>query len=384
MRSNRPRPGAVALALTVLMAVTFAAPAGSSPGPGEDNPWLQRRVAALAPAGGEDENPQETLFAFSRNIESGVPILDMDLQITSDGVPVLMHDNTVNRTTNGTGRVDSMTFAQVHALDAAYWFAPDCAACHGLPVDDYVFRGVRTGDVAPPAGSSAEDFAVPSLEQVFERFPDAWFNIEIKENAGDVVALADATAALIEAHGLTDRVAIASFGGAGIERFRTVAPEVATSATLDEVTEFFLTNTPPENAQILDVPPTYDLGGTVIEVVTPEFVQRAHAAGLAVWVWMDSHSQQNAGFYASLLDAGVDGLNVSRPQVLMDLLNERGVAWDPNAEPPAPGPEPDVTPEPEPERPGEPGPDDEGRPGGPGATTPSAARPVAGTPTYTG
>lgn len=322
----------VAVALLTLM--TTVGNGGASPAPGADNPWLQRRVAALAHAGGEDENPQETLYAFGRNIEAGVPILDMDVQLSADGIPVLMHDNTVDRTTNGTGPVNSLTAAQLGALDAAYWFSAACATCHDRPVDEYLYRGVRTGDVPPPPGFSADDFGVPTLQQVFERFPDAWFDIEIKDDAADVVDLAHAVADLIHSHGLSDRVVVASFGGPGIDAFRTAAPDVTTSATLDEVQSFFLSNTVPTNAQILDVPPTYKLGETVIDVVTPAFVERAHAAGLAVWVWMDSKSQQNAEFYTKLLDMGVDGLNVSRPSVLMQVLATRGDAWDPLAAPP--------------------------------------------------
>ena len=334
MRSlSRPSPRLAAAAL-LGVALLFTASVhitGASPAPGADNPWLQRRIAPLTHAGGEDEHPAETLYAFGASQKLGVPILDMDVQFSSDGVPVVMHDNTVDRTTNGTGAVNSMTAAQLNALDAAYWFTNTCAACHDQPDQNYIFRGVRTGAVAPPTGFTADDFGVPTLEQVFNRFPDAYYDIEIKDDAADAEDLARDVANLIHSHGLTKRTVVASFGGPGIVAFRAAAPDVATSATLDEVKAFFLSNTVPTNAQVLDIPPTYDLNGTKIQVVSTDFVKRAHAAGLAVWVWMDSKDQQNAEFYSSLLDMGVDGLNVSRPSVLMTLLATRGGAWDPNA-----------------------------------------------------
>ena len=285
----------------------------------------------MAHAGGENENPPETLYAFGQAAAEGVPILDMDLQITSDGVPVVMHNNTVDSTTNGTGAVFSMTFAQVHALDAAYWYADGCGTCHGKPTADYLYRGIRTGSKAAPAGYSAEDFAVPSLDEVFQRFPHAYFDIEIKDDAGDVTRLAQATADLIHEHGLASHVVIASFGGPGMTTFRTDAPDVATSATQNEVESFFLSGTVPRDAQILDVPPTYDLGGTTIQVVTPAFVKKAHAAGLAVWVWMNSGDQQNADLLREVAGHGSGRAERVAPVGADGTSRPSGDAWDPNA-----------------------------------------------------
>lgn len=362
------------LALTGILVVSLAPMVGASPAPGPDNPWLQRRVLTLAHAGGEDENPQETLYAFGRAAAEGVSMLDMDVQIASDGVPIVMHDNKVDRTTDGSGAVYSMPFEAIHKLDAAYWYTADCAACHGRPAGDYLYRGIRNGTKPAPAGYTAEDFAVPSLEEVFQRFPSAYFDIEIKDDAGDVTELAQATAALIHKYGLASRVVIASFGGPGMTAFRAAAPDVATSATQDEVTAFVLGGTVPKDAQILDIPPTHDVAGSPFQVVTPERVDQAHDAGLAVWVWMDSKSQQNAEFYNKLLDMGVDGLNVSRPSVAMQVVRDRGDSWDPNAAPsPSPTTPPSTT------TPG----------GGSGTTVPQSdsappATPRVANPNYTG
>lgn len=370
---GRRRLAGVALAalLTLtasLASVAIAAGGGASPPPGPDNPWLSRRVVGLAHAGGEDENPHSTLYAFGQATKDGATMLDMDLQITSDGVPVVMHNDTVDRTTNGTGAVSDMTFAQVHALDAAYWFTADCWACSGRPDSDYLYRGIRTGDKPPPPGYTADDFGVPSLEAVFQRFPDAYFDIEIKDDGAQVPELAHKTADLIHQYGMSKHVVIASFGQPGMDVFRAAAPDVATSATLDEVQAFFLQGTVPTDAQVLDVPPFYDLNGTTITIVSPAFVEKAHKAGLAVWVWMDSGDEQNADFYGKLLDMGVDGLNASRPSVMMALLRQRGVAWDPNA--PVVGPTTSV---PSTTAPGAP----------PPAQAPPAAA-VGASPTYTG
>lgn len=292
------------------------------------NPWLGRRVLAIAHAGGEDEAPHSTMFAYKRAVSLGVSMIDLDVQITADGVPVVIHNDTVDRTTNGTGSVSAMTFAQVHALDAAYWFTATCWACTGRPAADYIYRGMRTGAVPPPPGYVADDFAVPSVEQVFQQFPDAYIDIEIKGTAPASFPAADALAELIDRYGRADRTVVASFDTGTLDHFSAVAPEVPTSATLEEVTRFFLDRQPIPHRQVLDVPPFYDLNGTEIEVVTPQFVEDAHRNGLAVWVWMDSHQRENADFYNHLIDMGVDGINAARPGLLVDTLTSRSLLWD--------------------------------------------------------
>ena len=72
MRFHRILRGPVAVVATAVLAVSLAPLGGAAPSPGDDNPWLQRRIAAVAHAGGEDENPQETLYAYTRNREIGV------------------------------------------------------------------------------------------------------------------------------------------------------------------------------------------------------------------------------------------------------------------------------------------------------------------------
>lgn len=325
----------VVLLAAALLASTSGFPslptAVASPPPGPTNPWLTRRVVGLAHSAGNDENPDETMYAFGQATKDGIAMLDLNVQITSDGVPVVMHNDSVDKTTNGTGSVSDMTFAQVHALDAAYWFTSTCWACTGRPASDYIYRGTRTGSVLPPAGYTADDFAIPSLEELFEKYPNAYMDIEIKDDGAQVSELAQKTAALIKQFSRESRTIVASFGQASLDEFRALAPTVATSATQNEVQAFFLSGTVPPNAQILDVPPTYTLGGVKITIVTPAFVQKAHAAGLAVWVWPNATQDENATFYGKLLDMGVDGINSSQPAILVNLLRGRGVAWDPNS-----------------------------------------------------
>lgn len=321
--------------LPAMSSVAVTPGAGVGPEPGPANPWLHRRFLAAAHAGGEDEAPHSTLYAFGQAKAEGVHILDTDMQLTKDGVPVIIHNDTVDRTTNGTGPVADLTYAQVHALDAGYWYTNDCWACTGRPEADYVWRGVRTGQKPPPAGYTADDFAVSSYRELFQRYPEMIIDIEIKGSYPAQIPAARALADLIHEFGRAAKTVVTSFDDQLLDAFKQMAPDVATSAGRQGVTDFFTGRKPLPGQQILDVPPFYDLGGTRIEVVTKQFVDDAHANGMAVWVWMDSGDEENATFYGHLIDLGVDGILAARPSVLMGVVRARGIGWD-GVDPPLP------------------------------------------------
>src|SRR3954471_7527519 len=88
-----------------------------------DNPWLGKRVLNIAHQGGEDEFPSNTMYAFKRSAAAGADMLELDVGVTRDGEVVVVHDTTLDRTTNGRGTVRSKTLRQIRALDGAYWFA---------------------------------------------------------------------------------------------------------------------------------------------------------------------------------------------------------------------------------------------------------------------
>ncbi|HRW39674.1 MAG: hypothetical protein KDB04_16665 [Acidimicrobiales bacterium] len=316
------------LAAALLVAALALGPGSGSATAATDNPWLHRRVLSIAHAGGENEAPHETLFAYKRAHALGTDVLEMDVRLTGDGVLVVHHDADVDATTDGTGLVADQTYAQLFALDHGYKFTPTRWSCGDCPVDDYVYRGIRTGDRPPPAGYEADDFTIPTVATLFETFPDAYFDIEIKESGEPARAAARALAEEIEAHGVGDQVVVVSFDQAIVEYVRTLLPDVATSPGVDGVQQFFIDRQPQPDHEILQVPPTYDLAGTEVTVVTEEFVDDAHAAGLAVWVWMNGRDQETAEFYRHLLDLGVDGILGAAPSVARQVIDDAGLAWD--------------------------------------------------------
>src|SRR5690606_33883226 len=167
----------VVLVFVVAFVVTVAgvvvpSPRRSSAGAGTDNVWLtERRILNMAHGGGLKEAPEGTLYAYKTAAARGANSIEMDLHMTLDGHVVAIHDSTVDRTTNGTGCVVAHTLAELKALDAAYNFVPGEGPVGGRPDDAYTFRGIATGEVAPPAGFTANDFTIATLEEIFQAVP---------------------------------------------------------------------------------------------------------------------------------------------------------------------------------------------------------------------
>ncbi|MDH3706682.1 MAG: glycerophosphodiester phosphodiesterase family protein, partial [Acidimicrobiia bacterium] len=252
-------------------------------------------VRNLAHAGGDQDAPHSTPFAFAEAVEAGADVLDMDVLLTGDGALVVQHDETVDKTTNETGPVTDRTLEELQALDNAYWWFEACWPCEDtrdqVPEEEFVYRGIRTGDREPPPGYTADDFKVPTFREVATRFPDLPLNIEIKggeETGPDVAAV---LAAEIEALGRTDSVVVVACCDSVIDVFHELAPDVVVSPGRDRLTAWFFAGTPMDpHIPIIQIPPFEQ----EIPLITPDFVDRAHAEGLTVWGWAnDGNTQEN-------------------------------------------------------------------------------------------
>jgi glycerophosphoryl diester phosphodiesterase len=320
-------------ALVALLAVTVAVPgaaaAAPKPAPAPDtaaNPWLQRRFLNMAHAGGENEAPAETMYAFKRAVALGADMIELDVQSTADDQLVAIHNATVDQTTNGTGRVRDLTFDQVHALDAAYNFVPDRSAVPGLPAASYPLRGVRTGDRRPPAGYRPKDFAVPALREVLKAFPHVPLNIEIKGTSDDDVESflhnARLLARMLNKTGRTD-IIVTSFNDRAVAAFHELAPQIPLAPGRDGVTAYFLAGVRPvEGTVALQVPVQF----SGIPVATREFVARAHADGYAVHVWFSGSAPDDEPTYNAVIDTCADGLMPAYPSLLEQILDRRNIA----------------------------------------------------------
>jgi len=268
------------------------------------------RPIVLAHTAGEDEFPASTLFSFAESVKAGVDMLDLNINISSDGDLIVQHDDTVDRNTDGTGAVADLTVAEIGQLDGAYWFTSQCADCRDQPAADYRYRGIRSGAVAPPAGYTADDFALPTLRQLVERFPDIPLNIEIKGEGEIAKRTADELAVQLAELERGPATVVASFEDEIVSYFHEVAPDVEVSPGLAVLTAYVLEGTAlPDDMRILQLPPQF----SGLQVITPELVARATTDGYPIWVWPNDRALENLASYRDFLEQGVVGLNINFP-----------------------------------------------------------------------
>lgn len=256
----------------------------------------------IAHQGGEQLWPSNTLLAFQNAVAMEVDVLEMDTHLTADGVFVLIHDDTVDRTTDGSGAVKEMTLAEIQTLDAGYYWTDDAG-------QTYPFRG--------------QGITIATLEEVFTAFPDMPMNIEIKP---DDTAVAQSLCQLIRQYNMNNQVLIGSFHDNALTAFRTACPDVATSMTESEIRPFWILSTVglsdlyPSPAEAFQVPTTANLPVLgEVDVLTERFVRNAHAQNIAVHAWTINETAE----MERLLGMGLDGIITDRPDRLQEVIGNR-------------------------------------------------------------
>ncbi len=294
---------------------------------------MERRVLNIAHRGGANEAPENTLFAYHKALEAGADVLEGDVYITADDKIVVIHDETVDRTTNGSGSVRNMTLDEIKALDAAYWYAPGGTTTGANK--DYLYRGVATGDVLPPKINPDDlederryepnDFKIPTLHEFLSEFPDTLMVIELKPGIDETGVYEQKVADILIEHGRSDDVTVASFLDTHLEIFKHYAPEVDTSFATAQAGVFWATSQnalpgSPSRHVALQVP--IELEG--LTVITQDFINDAHNHELAVHAWtinLRSEMEQ-------LLGWNIDGIMTDVPSLLEEEIQERGIAYE--------------------------------------------------------
>jgi glycerophosphoryl diester phosphodiesterase len=253
----------------------------------------------FAHRGGAKVVPEDTIEGFREGFALGGGVVECDVHASAEGIVVVVHDALVDRTTDGTGPVAEKTVSELRSLDAAYRFTTD------------------EGKSFPWRGKGVK---IPTLEALYEAFPAAPFNIEIK---GRRSGIEEAVFRQIEAAGAVERTLVVSDNRGTISRFRKASQgKVATASSGFELVIYWILHLlrlgalydPP--FQALQAPEKYK---GVVPVVTGRFVREAHDRGLRVDVWtIDDEPAMRR-----LLSLGVDGIMTDRPDVLARVLNGR-------------------------------------------------------------
>jgi glycerophosphoryl diester phosphodiesterase len=262
----------------------------------------EKDIIVLAHQGGDGERPSNTLAAFEHAAELGAEVLEMDINSSSDGVLMVIHDATVDRTTNGTGRVNDLTVAEIQALDAGYHY-PTLEGHELLGTGEYPYRG--------------QGIFIPTLEEVFQAFPDYPMSIEIKQESPSI---AQSLCDLIRQYGREDNTIVPSFSPIAMQEFRSACPEVPTAGVQSEVTLYYGLNLLGLSAawqpsmHVFAVP---EYSGD-LHVLTPSFVNNTRQHNVVVYPWTINSAEE----MQRMIDLGVDGIITDYPTLALEMLKE--------------------------------------------------------------
>ncbi|MBW3628479.1 MAG: glycerophosphodiester phosphodiesterase [Gemmatimonadetes bacterium] len=257
-------------------------------------PYLAGAPLVMAHRGGSALAPENTLLAFRQAVEWwSSDILELDVHPTRDGEVVVIHDATLDRTTDSKGTVAKLSLAQVQRADAGHCFSPDRGR-------SYPYRGVGV--------------RVPTLEELLRALPGMRLNVEIKDGRAQRRVWE-----VVHAAGAVGRVLIAAGKGAHRAKFARYAGPVSASGT--ELRSFYLAHRlrlahrARPSVDAFQMPERY--GGR--RVLSPRLIAEAHARNVAVHVWTVNELTD----MRRLLDWGVDGIVTDRPDRLAAELHRR-------------------------------------------------------------
>jgi glycerophosphoryl diester phosphodiesterase len=236
---------------------------------------------AFAHRGGASEAPENTMPAFEHAVRLGYRYLETDAHVTADGVLVAFHDDRLDRVTDRAGVIADLPWREVKEAKV---------------------------DGREP---------IPLLEDLLAAWPDVRINIDPKQDA-----VAEPLAAAILRTGATDRVCVGAFSDKRIAKVKVLTgPSLCTSMGPREVARLVSASRGgPGRGGVRSPCAQVPTRQGRVPLVTPRFVETAHRHGIQVHVWtIDDRAEMER-----LLDLGVDGIMTDRPQVLKDLLVERG------------------------------------------------------------
>jgi len=256
--------------------------------------YLAGAPLLFAHRGGSKLAPENTLEAFRSAVEDwGADILEMDAHLTRDGEIVVIHDPRVDATTDGTGAVENLTWAQLQELDAGYRFLD----LDGKP--SFRGRGVR----------------IPRFVDILDALPGVRMNVDAKDRAA-----APELVKLLKRRGDEHRVLLAASEGEWV-RSGFLGFRGPTSATRRQIQLFYLLHRLPgggpytPRTDALQVPFVWE--GR--QVTTPRFIREAHRRNIPVHVWtIDDRETMEL-----LLEWGADGIQTDRPDLLARVLHEK-------------------------------------------------------------
>lgn len=240
--------------------------------------------------------PENTMLSFEKADELPIDALELDIHASKDGKLIVIHDPTLNRTTNMSGQIVDYPAEELRRADAGYHFDPSNDK-------SFPFRG--------------QGIKIPFLEELFQRFPHRKFVVEIKQT---MPAIEELLVALIRKYHMEEKVIVASEHYEPLARIRTIDPALATNLSAIEARTFYtlfrmkLSAFYKSSGDALQIPDMYK--GQ--KVVTRGLVKAVHKKGLILHIWTVNDPQE----MEQLIDYGVDGIITDYPDRLVEVISK--------------------------------------------------------------
>ncbi|WP_255570293.1 glycerophosphodiester phosphodiesterase family protein [Cohnella sp. CFH 77786] len=236
-----------------------------------------REVLAVAHRGASGYAPENTIAAFDKAVEMKADFIELDVQLSKDGELAIIHDTTVDRTTDGTGAVKDLTFEQLRSLDAGTWFSP-------------AYAGER----------------IPTLGEVLDRYRGKiGILIEIKAPwlyPGIERKVADELVKRQMDVPNNGKIMIQSFDHGSVQRFHAILPDIPVGVLTylpEQLTE----------AKLREYAAYADYVNPSLNLVTEQLVDQVHSLGMEIHAW----TVRNAALVEPLIESGVDGIITDYP-----------------------------------------------------------------------
>ncbi len=255
----------------------------------------------VAHGGAKHMNPENTMLAFDYAVGADCDVLEMDVAITKDTVLVLIHDLTIDATSDGTGNVVDYTFDELQQFNFGY----DFEALDGT----YPYRNTQV--------------KIPSLGELFIKYPNEYMIIEIKDLGANGFLAAGQLSDLIRKHNMTEKVVVFSFSDDVMNHFHSINTDgVYTGAALGDGFSFVgAAQTNPDTVLHLRYDlcafPTSMLG---INLDSDTIIKAAHNSNVAIHYWTINDKDE----MKELIHKGVDGIITDRPDLMKEALAELG------------------------------------------------------------
>jgi len=239
----------------------------------------EKKIFNIAHRGCSSLSPENTLSSFKKALEIGVDGIELDIRSTKDKEIIVIHDNFVDRTTNGKGKANELTLKQIKKLN-----------------------------IIDKTGIKLLDETIPTLEEVIDLVRDkkAMLWIEMKEKGGEEKIIK-----LLESKGVINNVTLISFNSQNLKKVKTINPLVSTGIIIGNTrgtSSNFLQGVLSSYADIVDIEQKF---------ISEEIVKMIHSRGKMVGVWTVNEKKKMKKF----IEMGVEMLSTNYPQILKELLN---------------------------------------------------------------